>query len=177
VRPLEGKYSGAAKGVVSPWVCQRPNQSRSDPRPSLPSSIHYEVRQRKLLRGQCQVTRDTLWKPRRQPPDVDDLTAEWVEKMTVKRFAGILGQSRPVDMEVTGGGGSHSFAPESAGKAGYFIFGESWSQPALEFSLSENDLSDLADNEMVNEAMRSYQYAPASEPKSNIRPPWSYMPS
>jgi hypothetical protein len=143
---------------------------RADLRPPLPAGIQYEIRLKNRLRRQWQVTRDPARKVQvnRLQRSVTYRLNEWLNKQwsdtletldsedqslwkMTKRVMRVPTPSTPLQVS----GGLALSDSEKAEALADII--EAQFQPV-------NDPSEPA-VEMVNEAMRAYEYAPASEPK------------
>jgi hypothetical protein len=144
---------------------------RADPRPPLPASIQHEIRLKNRLRTQWQVTKDpalkarvnrlqrsvtyrlNVWRNEQWSDALESLDSEdqslW--KIT-KRVMRVPTPSPPL---LVPGGLALSDSEKAEAIADSL---EAQLQPV-------NDPSDPAVIEMVNKAMRAYEYAPASEPR------------
>jgi hypothetical protein len=108
--------------------------------------------------------------PGQPTPEIGDLSIERLVEWTEDLYPGILGHWGPVSMEddKEGDARSYSFVPlASATSSSSLGFRESGSlADSLESQFQPvNDPSDPAVIDMVSEAIRAYEYAPASELK------------
>jgi hypothetical protein len=107
--------------------------------------------------------------PGQPPPEVGNVSVDRVAERTVERCAGILGQWGPVAIEddKEGDSSSHSFVPlASAVRTSSLRLRESGSpgrQPWWSVLAGERPVG-TGGYWVVNEAIRAYEYAQASEP-------------